>query len=81
MALLEMSGIRNERQATEVDQLNKDKKRLTDRLKKEVRIMVIKRCGAAATPVESLQSESAVALMAEWEQMKDIGELCQDDES
>lgn len=36
LALLEMSGIRNERQATEVELLRKDKKRLMERLKREV---------------------------------------------
>lgn len=36
LALLEMSGIRTERQASDVDKLKKDKKRLMERLKREV---------------------------------------------
>lgn len=37
LALLEMSGIRSAKQADEVDRLRKDRRRLVDRLKKEVR--------------------------------------------
>lgn len=36
LALLEMTGIRNARQAKEVDNLRLDKKRLVEMLKKEV---------------------------------------------
>lgn len=36
LALLEMSGIRSARQADEVDRLHVDKRRLVERLKKEV---------------------------------------------
>lgn len=39
LALLEMSGIRTERQACEVDQLRKDKRRLMERLRREVNTM------------------------------------------
>lgn len=37
LALLEMTGIRNARQAEEADNLRLDKKRLVEMLKKEVR--------------------------------------------
>lgn len=36
LALLEMTGIRNARQAEEVDRLKMDKRRLVERLKQEV---------------------------------------------
>lgn len=36
LALLEVSGIRTEKQAIDVEQLKKDKKRLMERLKREV---------------------------------------------
>lgn len=37
LAILEMTGIRNARQAEEVDNLKLDKKRLVEMLKKEVK--------------------------------------------
>jgi hypothetical protein len=40
LALLEMSGIRSARQADEADRLRTDKRRLVERLKKEVPVKI-----------------------------------------
>lgn len=56
LALLEMTGIRNARQAEEVDNLRLDKKRLVEMLKKEVRNKYLLQLKAISTTIFRLRA-------------------------
>lgn len=56
LALLEMTGIRNARQAEEADNLRLDKKRLVEMLKKEVRNKYLLQLKAISTTIFRLRA-------------------------